>query len=380
MRISLLLFTFLFGWKGFAQNLIPNGSFEEENICREYQQNCAPKGWIATSLRSDYYIYEPPLAREGAHFLGIIAGNSRREGARNFVRTCLLSGMRRGNLYHLSFYIRSRHRVMDSVGIYFSSTDFLFDKRPWYALSPQLWMDDRKNAVPLEPEIWQKVDWEYRAEGDEVFLTIGNFAKKETALTGFGDVGSSYYFFIDDIRLIPADPDEQLSPAADSIKARIYAEDFRHNLLDRFIYAGQKSPPSAVALPSTVMTVKQTVIDTITIPDVYFATGSSVLSPESSGMLESLSQALAMGKPDSVVISGHTDSIGRLAYNQKLSADRAESVKARLLEHLGLSPECFRSYGFADLRPVSSNTSAEGRQRNRRVEILVYHTRRIILP
>jgi hypothetical protein len=66
-----------------AQNLVPNGSMEDENICTEYLKNCAPEGWIVSSLQSNFYFNDPAAAYHGQHFIGLPAGANMRYGSRN---------------------------------------------------------------------------------------------------------------------------------------------------------------------------------------------------------------------------------------------------------------------------------------------------------
>ena len=68
-------------------------------------------------------------------------------------------------------------------------------------------------------------------------------------------------------------------------------------------------------------------------------------------------------------ISGHSDSVGKDAYNQKLSEDRAQSVADYLVAHGGISKARLRVVGWGKRRPLASNATPEGRQQNRRVEI-----------
>ena len=78
-------------------------------------------------------------------------------------------------------------------------------------------------------------------------------------------------------------------------------------------------------------------------------------------------------------VAGHTDNVpikGRLAKtyptNVELSQARAESARQALTEG-GMAPDKIEAKGRADSRPIASNTTAEGRQKNRRVEIVVGH-------
>src|SRR5689334_3166471 len=132
----LLLFPFCLS----AQNLLMNPGFEDENICLEYQKNCAPEGWISTSLYADYYFDDSLHAYKGRHFAGLIIANKERPALRNFLRTRLLCGLRKGAQYMLTFHLRSTHRNFDSVGVYFSAADLLYQKDRLAAARPQLFV------------------------------------------------------------------------------------------------------------------------------------------------------------------------------------------------------------------------------------------------
>jgi OOP family OmpA-OmpF porin len=71
-----------------------------------------------------------------------------------------------------------------------------------------------------------------------------------------------------------------------------------------------------------------------------------------------------------VEVGGHTDSIGSDAYNQKLSERRAQTV-ATELEHDGISASRLTVRGYGERKPEADNKTAEGRARNRRVELIV---------
>ncbi len=74
---------------------------------------------------------------------------------------------------------------------------------------------------------------------------------------------------------------------------------------------------------------------------------------------------------DSITITGHTDSVGTDAYNQKLSERRANSVRDYMIKD-GIDASLITSTkGMGETQPVASNDTAEGRQKNRRVEIVV---------
>ena len=101
---------------------------------------------------------------------------------------------------------------------------------------------------------------------------------------------------------------------------------------------------------------------------IEFKTNSAQLLPESTPILEAVRAILAEHPEiDALAIEGHTDNVGKPEYNQKLSERRAASVKSWLVMH-GISNRRLSSAGFGMTRPLDSNDSEPGRERNRRVE------------
>lgn len=105
--------------------------------------------------------------------------------------------------------------------------------------------------------------------------------------------------------------------------------------------------------------------------DISFATGSAALKPELRGVLESFAQGLKSGGSGTLVrVVGHTDSTGSDAINNPLSRERAESVRD-FLEDRGIGSNRIEVSGRGSREPVASNDTAEGRAKNRRVEIFM---------
>ena len=341
-----------------------NPGFEEENICLEYEKNCAPEAWISTSLYADYYFDDAPNAFEGRHFTGLILASKERPQLRNYLRSRLLCGLRKDAQYKLQFYVRSRHKIFDSVGIYFSSADFLYEKDRIRNARPQLFINRSGTLKPTEE--WQKVSLTYTANGDENFINIGDFNKKGHDFKyGRPDLNQSFYFFIDSISLTPVDPSEHLCRGAEAIKEEEYEFHARHDKLDRLIYHYSKTPPEITPLSKT--TIRR--IDTLVIPDVLFATNSYALNKTANGLLDSLLTQTKKFQIDSLVIEGHTDNQGAIVLNQKLSENRAMSVAKYFNSQLSST---IVSRGWASQKPAADNRTAVGRQKNRRVEIYIY--------
>jgi len=104
--------------------------------------------------------------------------------------------------------------------------------------------------------------------------------------------------------------------------------------------------------------------------DITFATDSADLRPQFYDVLNSVARVLEEFDKTLIRVSGHTDSTGSEQYNQALSERRAESVARYLVAH-DIRDLRVEALGFGDQSPVASNASVEGRQRNRRVELVL---------
>jgi outer membrane protein OmpA-like peptidoglycan-associated protein len=104
--------------------------------------------------------------------------------------------------------------------------------------------------------------------------------------------------------------------------------------------------------------------------DVLFKTGSYELAPGARERLAKVSGILLAYPSLHVQIEGHTDSVGTDEYNQTLSENRANAVKAYFVQQ-GISRDSIESRGFGKTQPIASNDTAEGRQQNRRVELVL---------
>jgi outer membrane protein OmpA-like peptidoglycan-associated protein len=102
--------------------------------------------------------------------------------------------------------------------------------------------------------------------------------------------------------------------------------------------------------------------------NITFPTAGSELKSEFYSVLDSVALVLEEFDKTIVAVSGHTDSIGTDAYNQRLSEQRAQSVAA-YLQSRNVKPARFEVIGFGERNPVADNQTAEGRSLNRRVEI-----------
>jgi len=130
-----------------------------------------------------------------------------------------------------------------------------------------------------------------------------------------------------------------------------------------------KPAPAPVVVPAAPSSEKVTFA-----ADAFYDFNKSTLKPEGKAKLDDLVSKMGGIALEVIIAVGHTDSVGGDAYNQKLSVQRAESVKAYLVSK-GVEKNRVYTEGKGEKQPVADNKTAEGRAKNRRVEIEVVGTR-----
>jgi outer membrane protein OmpA-like peptidoglycan-associated protein len=109
----------------------------------------------------------------------------------------------------------------------------------------------------------------------------------------------------------------------------------------------------------------------IVLNNVFFDFGKYELKKESYPELDRLVAQLKESSTMKIAISGYTDSIGTKAYNDKLSSNRAEAVATYLITKSAIDKNRVILKHFGESKPVSSNATAKGREKNRRVEFKI---------
>jgi outer membrane protein OmpA-like peptidoglycan-associated protein len=103
---------------------------------------------------------------------------------------------------------------------------------------------------------------------------------------------------------------------------------------------------------------------------IYFDTGKSEIKSESEAALAEISTLLKNNGTLKVYVVGHTDNVGNIDSNMRLSMDRANAVTKALTGKHAIAADRMKPYGVASLAPVASNDTEEGRAKNRRVELV----------
>jgi outer membrane protein OmpA-like peptidoglycan-associated protein len=111
---------------------------------------------------------------------------------------------------------------------------------------------------------------------------------------------------------------------------------------------------------------------TVSLPaDVLFDFDKAEIRPDAAAALARLATVIRAYPTGRSEIQGHTDAKGNAAYNQRLSERRAEAVKRWLVEREKIAAGQLATRGFGKSRPVADNDTAAGRQKNRRVEVVI---------
>lgn len=191
----------------------------------------------------------------------------------------------------------------------------------------------------------------YIAKGGEKFLVIGNFVPNEKLETLFipqragksSMLGSSAYFYIDEVEVIPLEPLDAPKPVREPV---------REPAREPVLWEGKEIEKGKWYV----------------LKNVEFEFDQFTLTTYSSLELDKVVDILQKQKTWLLQLRGHTDDVGSNAYNQELSEKRAGSVAAYLAQN-GIDTARITASGHGKTQPLTDEHTAEARSRNRRVEM-----------
>jgi len=126
---------------------------------------------------------------------------------------------------------------------------------------------------------------------------------------------------------------------------------------------------AAAAAPPPIKIINTPRGPSLTLDDVLFDFEQATLRPEADRTVARAVEYLQDNPDRNALIEGHTDHTGESDYNQTLSDRRSDSIGDALIAS-GINPNRITSIGFGESQPVADNETVEGRQANRRVEII----------
>jgi OOP family OmpA-OmpF porin len=343
-----------------AQNLVPNGSFEQYYKCPgSYNYSADGKlapGWDSPSTGTPDLFHAcstgeagvpanwagKSKAFSGSGYAGIyLFIHGRPNAYREYLQAEFITPLQPGVKYLVEFQYKLS-----------SNSKYSID-RIGFLISDSSWQTTNDGVFPAPPTYqkinpviynhstgyWTRFGFSYEAKGGERFITIGNFSS---------DAATRYYFITGSQALEPL-----------LYKAAYFFVD------DVKVLQISKSPAAVPIL--TGYTEVNTNQDYV-LKSIQFKFNEYVLLESSFVGLSEVADVLKYHKTWKVIVSGHTDDIGSDAYNLELSLNRAGSV-ADYLINKGIDPARIKTQGFGKQTPLQKGNEEATRAVNRRVEI-----------
>lgn len=365
-RTILWLFIFYLPFSVQAQNCFLNPGFEDINNCTEHQADCSPEAWfnmpaVAQVVKRD--LAPEPLLGNMVLLLPVANVMPNFNKKLRFVYTLLGCPLQEGKKYRLSFYINTGSLPFEKLDFYFTDKEPTLNTFNAAVLTPTFSITE-KDKTGKNFHGWKQMQQDFTASANMSFCVIGNFQplrfnyQMGDAMNRSGDI----FYFLDEIFLEPIDS-MAICPQYTANQKIAYAQNLRHtdNVRMNFDSVVSLPPPPPPRL----------ITDTVTIPDVLFDVNKALLKPAITALLDSLANKLSDKQILKMEINGHTDNSGTVAKNEALSLARALCVKNYLEAKLPQLSGNITAAGKGQNFPIADNTTAAGRQKNRRVEIIL---------
>ena len=343
--------------------------------------------------------------------------------SREYLQTKLTEPLKKNTLYCVKFYYVNAKKSMysvDALGITLTVEQIKAKNADRILQRPQI--TNRPGHIMDNMDEWTEFCGYYRARGGEHYLTIGNFWDNSTTqyVTNKNEYSDSAFFYayylIDNVSVFEIESEfecgclndlawssdwksDTFDPSTGYNTRKINDNDIANNGNDSSNSNGKNSQgngngntngngldnnsknnsqtdPNETDATGLKTQITKAAFDNAEIGDrfrlnqIYFEFNSSELLTISNIQLDSLYNILSEKPSLRIEIRGHTDNIGSEGYNKKLSVERAASVYNYLLEK-GIPKTRMKYRGFGPNVPVADNSTEEGRELNRRVEIFI---------
>lgn len=320
-----------------------------------------PKCWCNPSSRKQSSGKQ--LAHTGNNMIGIKTYGNGDNGEvacwHEYIHGKLTKPLKKGKEYYIEFWVS--HLSISS----------LFSNNIGVLLSTKLINTHEKVAIYRTPQInqgnviknddsWVKISAIITADSTYNYITLGNFypdkqTKKEKSKIG---TRRGAYYYIDDILIRPKQKGD-IQNIGKPIKMVLPIEKT----------INQQEIDSVHNIDITEKTEIK-LGEIYKLKNINFETGKAVLVDKSINELNKLANYLIKNPDLKVQINGHTDNIGTDSFNNTLSKNRAKSVKEYLVKK-GIDENKISYKGYGSTKPIATNYTAEGREKNRRVEFKI---------
>lgn len=278
------------------------------------------------------------LARTGKSMIGmtVYGCDNGKPHCREYVQIQMKEPLVIGQEYAVEFWVAHLPRSLqvNNIGVYFADEKLDLKLDALLEYEPQVKANDIVSAYGRN---WTKVAGKFIATSEAEYVVAGNFYPDSlTQIRSLRSDSYNYaYYYLDDIKVKKVPPILDVPVKADDL---------------------------------TLITLEEGKI--VPLKNIYFETDKSELLPRSYVELNKLLHLMRENPELIIQINGHTDAQGEDEYNQSLSQRRAAAVVTFLNQH-GINPTRTLFEGYGSTRPIASNITEEGRQQNRRVEMLI---------
>jgi OOP family OmpA-OmpF porin len=345
-----------------SQNLVVNGSFEENTYCpTNFNQQSLNniRSWRqATEGTPDYFhscskaagvpenIFGEQAANDGEGYAGLVTFTPSKRNYREYLQAELSRPLSSGEMVCIEFYICPAEKawfVTDGIGAHFASDRVQGKNQQTLPFLGQV-ENPRLNVVD-NVNSWTKISDTYIAGGGEKYVTIGNFRtdRELNILQRTVQDGAEYsndwaYLYIDNVSVVSVSSEEDCSCVNDIVQATVH------------------DPPLQLA---DVREVEFT--------SILFDFDESFLTGQAREELSRILNLLRRNDEFYLRIIGYTDVVGSDDYNLGLSEKRAAAVIKYLVDK-GASKDRLEMVWKGSANPIADNTTNTGRAQNRRVE------------
>jgi len=366
-----------------AQNLVPNPSFEDVNMCAEYDQPCSPSAWFYLSRKLTTGYFPRYTSATGTRHLQIVAVSSETVN-RQYWETMLLCPLRAGERYSVSLKIASPETQttlsthcpnLRDIGLWFTKRwvfvqgDSLLQPRSYLSFTSAA-TTDLKNG-------WFEIKKEFTPTVNSNILIVGNFYRMANAdiMDQRGSTQPTIDILVDDISVVPVKG--TTCGTEKKIKDSLYAVTWRHSehwppegtdTLTPPVGGGDTGARRVIdtpkALPPKPSSLKP-VTDTIIIHNIQFDFDQYLV--QNPDTLKQYKKLLARPGIKKIRVLGFTDDVGSDTYNLELSQKRAQEIARLLSSTFHIDP------GLIEAEGKGISKEYPTRELNRRVEIYIFH-------
>lgn len=351
-----------------AQNLVSNGEFDQFKYCpygfTQGRLKIVPHWSQPTMGTADYFnvcsesfsVPDNPMGSQsavmGPGYIGLVAFAPKENNSREYIQTKLSEPLNKGESYCISFLISLSdysQYMIDGFGVYISKNKIKGNAKRTLSVVPQVQVPT--GYLLQDDTDWMEISEIYVAEGGEEYLTFGNFKFDYELNVKYRNIHVEKprhawdyaYYFLDHVSMVQIDKDDR---CFDGI-ARMNEQ----------LLSGEKPEPP--------------LITQIALKTILFDFDQYQLDVEGIEQLNEVVEIMLQHKSYKLEMIGHTDSYGREGYNLELSQERANEV-IEYLAARGIDRSRLSMVWKGENKPISTNTTTQGRQENRRVEFRVF--------